>query len=290
MAVFLTVLKVLGIVVLVLLALLLILMLLVLFVPFRYQFSGGINDPEGDTRAFHLDPKKDISAEGNVRWLLGALNVTGAVGGQEEGSGAARVELRIFGRKYPIEKLLGKKEELREEEKEEKPKEPEEKKTLEEKIEAALQRVERLSRRIDDALRALQTEYGVRAKEVIIMRILHMIEQCMPTQWGLTGVLGLGDPARSAKVFAVQGYLYPLTAGHVAIGTDYELYRYDLQGAARGKIRIITFVYGGIRLLLSRDVRRLLRRLRRGSAPGHRYTNGNNKQAIAAGNVQERIK
>ena len=282
MAVFLTVLKVLGIVVLVLLALLLILMLLVLFVPFRYSFSGGINDPEGDTRAFHLDPKKDISAEGSVRWLLGALNVTGAVGG-EEGSGAGRVEVRIFGRKYPIEKLLKKKEELR-------PEEPEEKKTLEEKIEAALQRVERLTRRIDDALRALQTEYGVRAKEVIVMRILHMIEQVMPTQWGLTGVLGLGDPARSAKVFAVQGYLYPLTAGHVAIGTDYELYRYDLRGAARGKIRIITFVYGGIRLLLSRDVRRLLRRLRRGPAPGHRYTRGNNKQAIAAGNVQERIK
>jgi hypothetical protein len=164
-------------------------MLLVLFVPFRYSFSGGINDPEGDTKAFHLDPKKDISAEGSVRWLLGALNVTGAVGG-EEGSGAGRVEVRIFGRKYPIEKLLKKKEELREEEKEEKPEEPEEKKTLEEKIEAALQRVERLTRRIDDALRALQTEYGVRAKEVIVMRILHMIEQVMPTQWGLTGVLG----------------------------------------------------------------------------------------------------
>ena len=289
MAVFLTVLKVLGIVVLVLLALLLILMLLVLFVPFRYSFSGGINDPEGDTKAFHLDPKKDISAEGSVRWLLGALKVTGAVGGEEE-AGAARMELRIFGIKYPIDKLLKKKEELREEEKEEKPKEAEEKKTLEEKIEAALQRVERLSRRIDDALRALQTEYGVRAKEVIIRRILHMIEQVMPTQWGLTGVLGLGDPSRSAKVFAVQGYLYPLTAGHVAIGTDYELYRYDLRGAARGKIRIITFAYGGIRLLLSRDVRRLLRRLRRGPAPGHRYTRGNNKQAIAAGNVQERIK
>lgn len=289
MAVILTVLKVLGIVVLVLLALLLILMLLVLFVPFRYSFSGGINDPEGDTKAFHLDPKKDISAEGSVRWLLGALNVTGGVGG-EEGPGAARLEVRIFGRKYPIEKLLKKKEELREEEKEEKPKEPEEKKTLDEKIEEVLRRVEKLTRRVDDALRALQTEYGVRAKEVIIMRVLHMIEQVMPTQWGLTGVLGLGDPSRSAKVFAVQGYLYPLTAGHVAIGTDYELYRYDLRGAARGKIRIITFVYGGIRLLFSRDVRRLLRRLRRGPAPGHRYTNGNNKQAIAAGNVQERIK
>ena len=54
MAVFLTVLKVLGIVLLVLLAFLLIIMLLVLFVPFRYSFSGGVNDPEGSTEILHF--------------------------------------------------------------------------------------------------------------------------------------------------------------------------------------------------------------------------------------------
>ena len=47
MAVLLTVLKVLGIVFLVLLAVLIILMLCVLFVPFRYSFSGAIDDPPG---------------------------------------------------------------------------------------------------------------------------------------------------------------------------------------------------------------------------------------------------
>ena len=98
MAVLLTVLKVLGIVLLVLLAVLLILMLLVLFVPFRYAISGQIDDPEGSTRVIHLDPKKDISMRGDVRWLLGAFHISTDVGGGSGEDGLVRVELRLFGK------------------------------------------------------------------------------------------------------------------------------------------------------------------------------------------------
>ena len=274
MAVLLTVLKVLGIVLLVLLAVLLILMLLVLFVPFRYSISGQIDDPEGSTRVIHLDPKKDISMRGDVRWLLGAFHISTDVGGGSGEDGLVRVELRLFGRKFPLDRFLHRKREEEEEEKKEEPKAPEEKKSLEEKIEAALGKVERLYRRMEDILKVLQTEYGTRAREIVLKRILNMIEAALPYEWGMTGVVGLGDPARSAKVFAVQGFLYPVTAGHVAVGTDYELYRYDLRGAAQGAIQLFPFLYGGIRILFCKDVRRVLRRIRRGPAPGHRYGNG----------------
>lgn len=274
MAVLLTVLKVLGIVLLVLLAVLLVLMLCVLFVPFRYSFSGAIDDPEGSTRAFHLNPKKDISANGEVRWLLGAFHFTTAVGGGDEQTDLVQMELRIFGKKIPIDRFLRRATHEDEEEKKEEAKAPGEKKSLEEKIEAVLGRVEKLYRRMEDILYVLQTEYGLQAKDVVLARILYMIESVLPSEWGLTGVIGLGDPARSASVFAVQGLLYPVTAGHVAVGTDYELYRYDLHGAARGAVQLFPFLYGGIRILLSRDVRRVVRRIRRGPSPGHRYGNG----------------
>lgn len=275
MAVLLTVLKVLGIVLLVLFALLLVLMLLVLFVPFRYSFSGGIDDPEGSSRIFHLDPEKDISLSGEIRWLLGAFHLSADVGGGGQG-GPVRLDLRILGRRYPLEKFLNRPGKEKKEEKEEKPGEPKEKKSIEEKIESVLKRVEKLYRRMEDVLYVLQTEYGMRAREVVLQRILRMIETVLPTEWGMTGVVGLGDPARSARVFAIQGFLYPVTAGHVAVGTDYELYRYDLRGAARGGLRLFPFLYGGIRILLCRDVRRVLRRIRRGPASGHRRGNGKN--------------
>ena len=99
-------------------------------------------------------------------------------------------------------------------------------------------------------------------------------EKTLPSRWGLAGVLGLGDPARSAGIYSVQGFLYPVTAGHVRIDADYERYRYDLQGAGEGRIRLFSFLYCGLRIILSRDVRRLIRRLRRYQASSIRTENG----------------
>lgn len=267
MAVFLTVLKVLGIVLLILAGLLLIIMLLVLFVPIRYSFSGSIDDPEGSSEVLHLDLKKDVAFEGSVRWLLGVFYGGLSAGGKDGDDEFIRVEVRILGKKVPLDRFLRKKE-PEEEKKEEKPGEPEKKKTLDQKLEEFLNRIEKLYNRLQDVFHVLQSECGTRARAVLFFRLRQIVRNVMPREYGLTGVLGLGDPARSAQVFAVQGYLYPITAGHVAVGTDFELYRYDLHGAAQGRICLFSLAYDGIRILLNRDVRRLITRLRRG--PGHR--------------------
>lgn len=281
-AALLTVLKVLGVLVLVVLALVILLALLVLFVPVRYSFCGEVHDPEGSTELIHLHLPGDVFFEGEVRWLAGALRAWAAAGG-DYGKGTVRV--RILGIRIPVEKLL-KRKKRKEAPKEEKPREPAEKKSIEERIEAALQRVERLYARLEDALYALGTGTGLRAREVLYRRLSDLVETVLPARWGLTGVVGLGDPARSAKVFAVQGILYPVTAGHVSVGTEYDLYRYDLKGAAAGGVRLFSFVYAGIRIILNRDVRRLISRLRRGpssgknqSGQGHRYGDGKDKAA-----------
>lgn len=285
MAVFLTVLKVLGIILLILAGLLVIIMLLVLFVPIRYSFSGSINDPEGSSQVLHLDLKKDLAIEGSVRWLRGVFYGGVSAGGKDGEDKFIRMEVRILGKKVPLDRFLQRKE-PEEEKKEEKPKEPGEKKTLDQKLEEMLGRIEKLYNRLQDALHVLQSECGTRAREVLFLRLRQIVQSVMPREYGLTGVLGLGDPARSAQVFAVQGYLYPITAGHVAVGTDFELYRYDLHGAARGKICVFSLIYGGIRILLNRDVRRLITRLRRG--PGHRSGKGNGSAKAQKTQEQEK--
>ena len=281
----LTFLEILGILIVVLLAILLILALLFLFVPFRYSFVGSVNDPEGSTEVLHLDPIKDIFVRGDVRWFLGAIHASGAIGGTDKKEELIRMELRIFGRKLPVEKFRKwiKTKEKEEEEKEEAA-EPEEGKTFEEKIEAVFARVEKFSRRIEDAVYVMQSEYGINAFQEIKKRALAILEAVLPKEWGLTGVIGLGDPARSAKVFALQGILYPVTAGHVEIGTDFDLYRYDLRGTARGGIRIFTFVRGGILILFSKDVRRVFRRLRRGPAPAGQSGRSKGRKGKGNGN------
>ncbi|MDO5134342.1 MAG: hypothetical protein Q4D81_15395 [Eubacteriales bacterium] len=263
MAVLLTVLKTILILLLVLFLIGILLLLVVLFMPFRYSFSGDIDDPRGSPEVLHLDLKKDVSVTVEIRWLLGAVRTAVSY------DGGIRLMLRLFGIPVPEEKLkqlLGGKKKAAGEKKEETPDEKE-KPGIEERIDRILTRVQRAYDRADDALYALfGTEYGMRAKARMIEQALHALRKVLPSHWGLTGVLGLGDPARSAGVFSAQGILYPLTAGHVLLDTDYEQYRYDLHWAARGTIRFYVFLFPGIRILFNRDVRRLLTRLRRGPA------------------------
>lgn len=271
MAILLTVLKILGIIVLALLILLLAALILVLFVPFRYSFSGQVNDPDGSDRILHLDMNRDLNFRADVKWLLGLVHAA-AAGGTASPSGGFDLTVRVLGFRIPLEKFLHRGTgEKKEEEK--KPPAPKEKKSLDEKIEQVLTRIERLHRRLDDAMYVLGTEYAARAKSVLAYRLLDLAEKTLPSRWGLAGVLGLGDPARSAGIYSVQGFLYPVTAGHVRIDADYERYRYDLQGAGEGRIRLFSFLYCGLRIILSRDVRCLIRRLRRG--PASRPANGN---------------
>ena len=272
MAVLLTILKVLGTILLVLLGILLIAVLLVLFVPVRYDCSGEIRDPEGSEEMLHLDLDRDASLALDARWLLGAVHATAVAGGGAKG---LELDLRLFGFRIPLEKLKGRGK--KEETEKEKPSEPKPEKSLEERIDQILNRIERTWERLEDALYVLGTSCGIRAREVVASKLWKLVEAVLPARWGLTGVLGFGDPARSAGVLAAQGYLYPVTAGHVRIDTDYELYRYDLAGAASGSFRLASFVSAGLGIILSKDVRKVIRRLRRGPYPSNRNGNRNHR-------------
>ena len=250
------ILRILGTVLLAVLLILLIVLLIILFVPVHYSFGGEIRDPEGSTEPLHLDTSKDISLGGEVRWLMGLI------AGKVSYEGALQMEVRVFGRSLDLQKMLKKKKARAEK------KEPSEEKkeplTPGEKLERILARIENIYARIEDTLYVLGTKCGVRAKEKMIFCLHRLLNAILPSQWSLTGVLGLGDPARSAGVLSVQGFLYPVTAGRVAVGTDFDLYRYDLKGMAAGKFRVASYVRFGLSLLLSKDVRKVLLRIKRG--------------------------
>lgn len=164
MTILLTVLKILGIIVLAILILLLAALILVLFVPFRYSFSGQVNDPDGSDRILHLDMNRDLNFRADVKWLLGLVHAA-AAGGTASPSGGFDLTVRVLGFRIPLEKFLHRGSgEKKEEEK--KPPAPKEKKSLDEKIEQVLTRIERLHRRLEDAMYVLGTEYADRKSVV----------------------------------------------------------------------------------------------------------------------------
>lgn len=250
------ILRILGTVLLAALFLVLLVLLIILLVPIHYSFGGEVRDPRGSTEPLHLDPAKDVSLGGEVRWLMGLVR------GKVSYEGALQMEVRIFGRRLDLQELMKKKKaRIREKEPSEEKKAPG---TFEERLERILTRIEYIHARIEDMLYVMGTKCGVRAREKMILCLHRLLGSILPSQWNLTGVLGLGDPARSAGVLSIQGFLYPVTAGRVAVDTDYELYRYDLKGLAAGSFRVISYVRFGLSLLLSKDVRKVLMRIRRG--------------------------
>lgn len=274
MGILLFILKLAVTVFLVLLAILLLAILLVLFVPFRYSLDGSVHDPEGSEEILHLDPKRDITFSGDLRWLLGAFHAAVSYDGDHH------IELRVLGRPLSLQKLLGRKKKEPAKEAGEK----EEEKAADERIRKIFSRLDKLWKRVWDAIDALDTDYGIRARQMIVRRMIPSLRSCLPSEWGLTGVVGLGDPARSAGVFSLQGFLYPVIAGHVAVGTEFDLYRYDLQGGARGSIRLYHFPVAGIMILLNKDFRRLFRRLRKGPAGTRKGNKGDRGNGHAVGN------
>ena len=271
------ILRILGTVLLAVLVLVLIILLIVLFVPVRYSFGGEVRDPEGSTEPLHLDPAKDVSLGGEVSWLMGLVR------GKASYEGAFQIEIRVFGRRLDVQKLLKKKAKRQEKEPSGEKKVPE---TFEEKLERILTRIETIHARLEDTFYVMGTKCGVWAREKMVFCVHRLLGAILPSQWNLTGVLGLGDPARSAGVLSIQGFLYPITAGRVTIGTDYELYRYDLKGLASGSFRVISYIRFGLSLLLSKDVRKVLMRIKRGPLyidhrrrAGSRKTENNRKAA-----------
>ena len=123
------ILRILGTVLLAVLVLVLIILLIVLFVPVRYSFGGEVRDPEGSTEPLHLDPAKDVSLGGEVSWLMGLVR------GKASYEGAFQIEIRVFGRRLDVQKLLKKKAKRQEKEPSGEKKVPE---TFEEKLERIL--------------------------------------------------------------------------------------------------------------------------------------------------------
>ena len=135
------ILRILGTVLLAVLVLVLIILLIVLFVPVRYSFGGEVRDPEGSTEPLHLDPAKDVSLGGEVSWLMGLVR------GKASYEGAFQIEIRVFGRRLDVQKLLKKKAKRQEKEPSGEKKAPE---TFEEKLERILTRIETIHARLED--------------------------------------------------------------------------------------------------------------------------------------------
>lgn len=76
-------------------------------------------------------------------------------------------------------------------------------------------------------------------------------------------VIGMDDPAATAKILSYYGMLYPVIGNHVTISPDFDEKRIEGTALIQGKIRLFTFLKAVVRIYFSKDIKRLLKLLKK---------------------------
>ena len=81
-------------------------------------------------------------------------------------------------------------------------------------------------------------------------------------------IVGMEDPATTGEILAIFGILYPLIGQHVRVVGDFECEKMHIEGTLyiRGRIRVITFLKTALRIYFSKDIRKMMKLLRKKEA------------------------
>ena len=76
----------------------------------------------------------------------------------------------------------------------------------------------------------------------------------------------MGDPAATGQVLAVYGILYPLVGDHVRVMGEFEQKRIEGTLFIKGRMTLFRFVKTACRIYFNRDIRKLIKLLKKEDA------------------------
>lgn len=241
-----SILQIIGWILLTLFLICVVLILAVLLIPIRYKGELHIEDPEP-----HDEPAWAAiaeSARGRLicSWCGPLIRIVAAVPAEQT------VDLCIAWMHVDVARMIRK----------ETPHEPERGSGSSPQTMSIYDKIIGIYRKADYYLRVLRKEetgYTLGRLGEILQGILRRI---LPARWQIHGIVGLGDPAATARVLEMQGMLYPILAGHVTIDPVFLQYQMHVDGECQGDIRILQLVTAGIAAISDRRIRQTIRRFR----------------------------
>lgn len=117
-----------------------------------------------------------------------------------------------------------------------------------------------------DALWAELTDEGnKRALLRVISELRYLLRHCGPRRVKADVTFSLGDPANTGFATAALSVCQFAYGKHCSIIPDFEAEAFYFRGWAdiKGHVRMIHFLCGGLRLLLDKDIRKIIRKVRK---------------------------
>ncbi len=295
MAVLLTVLKIIGIILLVILGLILLILLLVLFVPIRYKISAARDKDDDDLRAsagisyllhiltagvtyedketdkyikvfgIKINKKEDNTKPVNNEPEPATEEAANAAEETEDNTEETAADTETGAEteeetEYTIEEETEEKEEREDKEEE----------SLADKINKILDAIERKYGNLTDRINGIRRKIRYwdkmlndkgnrRAFELIKEETVKLLRRIAPKK--IKGFIhfGFDDPATTGQILAVLGVFYPVLPKKLVIDagfSDTDIYGY---ADIKGRIFLIVVAVSLLRIMLSKDCRRLWR-------------------------------
>ncbi|MBQ2936832.1 MAG: DUF2953 domain-containing protein [Lachnospiraceae bacterium] len=96
--------------------------------------------------------------------------------------------------------------------------------------------------------------------------VFSLIKSIMPRKLKGNFLIGTGDPASTAQILAVHGMLYPFIGNHITVVPDFENTVIEGDLFIKGRITVFKILKTAVKVYFNKDVRKVLRLLKREAA------------------------
>lgn len=93
--------------------------------------------------------------------------------------------------------------------------------------------------------------------------LAYIFKKIKPQKMEADLIIGMDDPAVTGEILAIYGMLYPFIGEHVNVAGDFEQNRIEGHVFIKGRIRAVTFVRTAIRIYFNKDIRKLIKLLKK---------------------------
>ncbi len=132
-----------------------------------------------------------------------------------------------------------------------------------ERVDALLNNIDELNQKKERLMKQLQDEQNRFAMKEIFRTLGKLFKHIRPRRLKIKGRLGFDDPAQTGQIFGIIGMLMPLYGEHIQLEAVFDEKVMEGELYLSGRVRIGSLLWMALRLVLRKEVRRLITQLQR---------------------------
>lgn len=120
-------------------------------------------------------------------------------------------------------------------------------------------KIKKIRENIEYYLDVLQSDAFLKSYALCKKELGRILSYIKPRKVQADLMIGMGDPAATAKILSYYGMLYPIIGGNVNIVPDFDEKRIEGNVLIKGKLKLFTFLRAAFHIYFSKDIKRLLK-------------------------------